>query len=85
MPVWIAQRDGGILADPQPPIFAVAAEAEYPARAIRRTRDEIEAAAVIQRTLPLHRAADLDLRELVHWTRHGRTPYTTSLRLSLQI
>ena len=50
MPVWIAQRDGGILADPHPPIFAVAAEAEYPARAIRRTRDEIEAAAVIQRT-----------------------------------
>ena len=41
MPVWIAQRDGGILADPQPPIFAVAAEADYPARAIRRTRDEI--------------------------------------------
>jgi hypothetical protein len=48
--VGIAQRDGGILADPHPPIFAVAAEAEYPARAIRRTRDEIEAAAVIQRT-----------------------------------
>jgi hypothetical protein len=28
VPVWIAQRDGGILADPHPPIFAVAAEAD---------------------------------------------------------
>jgi len=47
----------------------VAGEAEYPARTIRRTRDEIEPAAVIQRTLPLRRTADLDLRKLVHWTR----------------